>query len=118
MDRRWELELYTAADGTCELEDWILNLKTSHRDKVIAWIDKLQEMGPLLPRPYADVLRDGIHELRIKLSSDQVRILYFFVCENRVILTHPLYKRVSRVPNKEIKKAVMIREEYLKRNGK
>jgi hypothetical protein len=63
--------------------------------KVIAWIDKLQEMGPLLPRPYADILRDGIHELRIKVSRNQVRTLYFFVFESRIILTHPIYKNVS-----------------------
>jgi len=43
-----------------------MKLKVSQRDKVIAWIDKLQEMSPLLPRPYADILREGIHELRIE----------------------------------------------------
>jgi hypothetical protein len=35
-------------------------------------------MGPTLPRPYADLLKDGIHELRIRLSGDHIRMLYFF----------------------------------------
>ncbi len=95
-----------------------MKLKISQRDKVIAWIDKLQEMGPLLPRPYADILRDGIHELRIKVSSNQVRILYFFVFESRIVLTHPFYKNVSNVPEKEIKKAIHIRDEYIVRSEK
>ncbi len=75
-------------------------------------------MGPLLPRPYADVLRDGIHELRIKISNGQVRILYFFVFEDKIVLTHPFYKNTSKVPEKEIKKAIQIREEYVKRSEK
>ena len=109
---------YSDKNGKCELSDWIMNLKVSQRDKVIAWIDKLEELGPLLPRPYADLLRDGIHELRVKVSGNQVRILYFFVFENRIVLTHPFHKNVSKVPEKEIKKAIKIREEYIERSGR
>lgn len=118
MEKQWDVEFYSDNNGNCELAEWIIKLKVSQRDKVIAWIDKLQEMGPLLPRPYADILRDGIHELRIKVSSNQVRILYFFVLESRIVLTHPFYKNVSKVPEKEIKKAIRIREEYVKRSEK
>lgn len=118
MDKQWDVEFYSDSDGNCELAYWIMKLKVSQQDKVIAWIDKLQEMGPLLPRPYADLLRDGIHELRIKVSGNQVRILYFFVFENRIVLTHPFYKNVSKVPEKEIKKAIQLREEYIERSEK
>ena len=118
MDKKWNIEFYSDIDGNCELEKWVMKLKVSQRDKVIAWIDKLQEMGPLLPRPYADILRDGIHELRIKVSSNQVRILYFFVFESRIVLTHPFYKNVSKVPENEINKAIKIRDEYIKRSEK
>ena len=116
MNRNWEIEFFSEADETCEIEDWLIKLKMAQRDKVIAWIDKLQELGPLLPRPYGDLLRDGIHELRSKISSNQVRILYFFVYEHSIVLTHPFYKHVSKVPDKEINKAMRIREEYIKRS--
>jgi len=118
MDKKWDIEFYSDSDGNCELGKWIMKLKVSQRDKVIAWVDKLQEMGPLLPRPYADILRDGIHELRIKVSSNHVRILYFFVFESRIVLTHPFYKNVSKVPEKEIKKAIQIRDEYIRSSKK
>lgn len=118
MDKQWDIDFYSDKNGKCELSDWIMNLKVYQRDKVIAWIDKLEELGPLLPRPYADLLRDGIHELRVKVSGNQVRILYFFVFENRIVLTHPFYKNVSKVPEKEIKKAIEIREEYIERSGR
>ncbi len=80
MDKQWDIEFYSD-NGKCEIADWIMKLKESQRDMVIAWIDKLQEMGPLLPRPYADLLQDGIHELRMKVSGNQVRVLYFFVLD-------------------------------------
>jgi phage-related protein len=118
MDKQWDIEFFSESGGVCEVGDWIMKLKISQRDKVIAWIDKLQEMGPLLPRPYADLLRDGIHELRIKIPSSQIRILYFFVFEDRIVLTHPFYKNAAKVSEKEIKKAIPIREEYIKRSEK
>jgi phage-related protein len=116
MEKQWEIELYSDANGTCELADWLTKLKLSHRDKVLAWIDKLQEEGPLLPRPYADLLKDGIHELRVKVAHNQVRILYFFIFENRIVLTHRFIKNTSKVPEKEIKRAQNIRSEYIERS--
>ena len=74
MGKQWDIEFYSDKAGYCEISKWITNLKEPQRDKVIAWIDKLQEMGPLLPRPYADLLDKGIHELRIKITGNQVRI--------------------------------------------
>ena len=46
--------------------------------KLLCWIELLTDRGPNLPRPYSDLLEDGIHELRVILSGDQVRYLYFF----------------------------------------
>ncbi|MCK5197088.1 MAG: type II toxin-antitoxin system RelE/ParE family toxin, partial [Spirochaetales bacterium] len=67
------------------------------------------------PRPYADLLKDGIHELRIKLSGNQIRILYFFCYENFIILTNSFSKNKKRVPEKEINKAKEYRTDFLKR---
>lgn len=113
---QWILEYYDE-NGSCEIATWLDSLKESHRIKVLAWLNKLQEMGPLLPRPYADILRDGIHELRIKVGGGQYRVLYFFVFENNIVLTHPFLKNTKRVPDKEIEKAKGIREAYLSRRN-
>jgi hypothetical protein len=42
-----------------------------NKAKILSWLSMLEEKGPILPRPYADLLRDGIHEIRIKLSGNQ-----------------------------------------------
>jgi phage-related protein len=87
----------------------------SEQRKIGAWMTQLRLQGPNLPRPYADFLRDGIHELRIKVTGDQVRVLYFFIHGKAIVLTHSFVKRQSKVPKQEIERAIMCREDYLKR---
>ena len=66
-----------------------------------------------MPRPYADLLADGIHELRLKLSGDQVRALYFFCFQDYIVLTHAFVKLVDRVPETEIRRAKTCRADFL-----
>ena len=66
-------------------------------------------------RPYADLLEDGIHELRVRLSGDQVRILYFFCFRDFIVLTHWFVKRTGRVPQSEIDLSKKYRADFLAR---
>ena len=106
---------YETKDGKCPIEEFIESKDTKNQAKIFAFLDLLREQGPVLPRPYADILTDGIHELRIKLSGDQVRILYFFTYKEFIILTHAFRKNSQKVPKSEISKAINIREDFLKR---
>lgn len=106
---------YKSSDGCCELEEYLDNLSPNNRQKVLAWITLLEEKGPTLPRPFADLLEDGIHELRVKLSGDQTRILYFFVFQECIILTHSFTKKTSAVPKSEIAKAKKCRADFMRR---
>ena len=81
LKKQWVVTYYSDLQENCEVENFLNRLKDSQRVKALAWIDKLREEGPDLPRPFADLLKDGIHELRIKISDRQERILYFFVFE-------------------------------------
>ncbi|TGK23568.1 type II toxin-antitoxin system RelE/ParE family toxin [Leptospira yasudae] len=116
MARKWKVYYYSESeDEESEIETFINSKDERNQAKILAWIEKLEELGPNLPRPYADILKDGIHELRIKLSGDQVRILYFFCYKNYVILTNHFIKRSDKVPKSEIDKAVKRREIFLKK---
>lgn len=44
--------------------------------KVAAWLRLLQEKGPNLHRPYADILEEPIRELRISFGRLEIRLLY------------------------------------------
>ena len=112
---KWNIIYYESETGDCPIEDFIQSRKTSNRAKILSLLAILEERGPNLPRPYADLLEDGIHELRVKLSGDQIRVLYFFCYKDFIILTHAFNKTSNRVPKKEIKHAKKIREDFLKR---
>jgi len=105
------------ADGICPVQEFIDTRKDRDQAKIFSWLGLLEEHGPNLPRPYADMLSEGIHELRVKLTGDQVRILYFFCYKEFIILSHAFIKRTNAVPQAEIKRAQKCRADFLKRFG-
>ncbi len=56
-------------------------------------------------RPLADMLRDGIYELRIRKGRVNFRILYFFHGRNVAVLGHALTKE-AEVPEADIERAI------------
>jgi len=115
MSKKWYVTYYIEADGTKPVEEYIRELSVNERAKTLAFVDKLEEKGPDLYRPYADLLQDGIHELRIKLTGTQVRILYFFCYKDIIILTNIFDKHTDKVPKSEIKLAKKNRDDFLMR---
>lgn len=116
MDKRnWKVLFYIDSTSKSELYDYINSLKRNHKSKVISLLVLLSEKGPNLVRPYADLIEEGIHELRIKLSGNQLRILYFFCFKDYIILTNSFIKTTNKVPKKEIKTAKKLRDDFLNR---
>jgi phage-related protein len=113
--KEWHVIYYSDSDNKCEVKDFIKSLDLEERKKVLAWIEQLQIQGPNLPRPYADFLKDGIHELRIQTSGEKNRILYFFCYVNFIVLTHQFIKTTKEVPEKEIKKSIKLMKDFLER---
>ncbi len=101
---RYQVIFYQTAQGRCPAEDFLLSLPVKARAKVSKWIEKLEDYGPDLPRPYADVVRGKIRELRVIFASAQYRFLYFF--HNRyIVITDGFSKKTDRIPENEIQKA-------------
>ncbi len=113
--KKWTLIYYTDENEKCPVEEFIRSRDKKNRAKIMSFLTLLEEKGPNLPRPYADLLKEGIHELRVKLSGDQIRILYFFIHKDNIILTHAFRKITSKVPEAEIKKALWAKEDYVRR---
>ena len=111
----WHVLYFEDENGHSEVFEFVNNRKQREKAKVLALLSTLEEQGPQLPRPYADILEDGVHELRIKLSGNQVRILYFFCFRDFIILTNIFVKNSQKVPSREIAKAKKCRGEFLNR---
>jgi phage-related protein len=115
MANKWHIYYYDKANGASPVKDYIDALPLRERAKTLAFIGLLEAHGPQLPRPYADLLKDGIHELRIKLTGTQVRILYFFCYQNIIVLTNVFEKHTGAVPESEILLANKYRAGFLAR---
>lgn len=115
MELRWHVLYYETVDGVCPVQQFINTRKDRDQAKIFSWLTLLEEQGPTLPRPYADMLGDGVHELRVKLTGDQVRILYFFCYREFIVLSHAFVKHTGAVPSAEIKRAQKYRDDFLAR---
>ncbi len=105
-----EVKFYKEDDGTAPLRVWLADLKKRQLKaftKCAALLQQLQQSGHHLQRPTADILRDGIHELRAHDGTVQYRILYFFDKRQRnvAIVVHGFVKENNKQQDKEIDRA-------------
>lgn len=106
-----EVLIYQTINGRAPLMSWLNRQNQRVQDKATELIALLEERGHTLGMPHTKVLRDGIWELRVIVQRVQHRILYAFVGKNVVLLTNGLTK-TSKVPAKEIDKAVRYKNDY------
>jgi len=113
----YEVLFYEKPDKSCPVDDFLDGLLPKVRGKFYKWIEQLELHGPNLPRPYADILRDKIRELRLKFGSNQYRFLYFFL-NKKIIMTHGLIKKTDEVPESEIELAIKYMNDFVSRLNK
>jgi len=92
-------------EGNVPVLEWLETLPAKVQDKCVVKIERLRQLGHELRRPEADLLRNGIYELRIGREGINYRILYFFQGRIAAILAHGLIKE-REVPEKDIRLAL------------
>ena len=106
MVPKTQVVFYQEAEGSVPVLDWLDTLQTKAQDKCRVKIERLQDLGHELRRPEADLLRDGIYELRVGLQGINYRILYFFHGKVAAgVLAHGPAKERA-VPPREIEEAI------------
>ena len=110
----YEVLSYEDSRGDCPADEFLDNLPIKIRAKIEKWIEKLEEEGPNLTRPFADIVRGKIRELRVVFGSNQYRFLYFFFGK-KIILTHGFLKKTDKVPAGEIERAERIMGDFFQR---
>ena len=111
----YNLIFYTAERGDSPLDDFLDGLDKKSRAKVAAYLSLLEEQGPNLKRPYADIVRGKIRELRIHHSSNQFRILYFFQILDQIVLVHAFSKKTQQLKKQDIDLAEKRMEDWMRR---
>lgn len=88
---------------------WLSTVDPRTERRAKAALSRLARFGHELRRPNADLLRDGIHELRFRVGRLNHRLLYFFYEGNAVVVSHHFTKQQSQVPELEIQRAILHR---------
>ena len=80
----WEVEF------TSQFEIWWNSLSEEEQVEINAKVELLEEFGPVLPRPHADVITSSRHsnmkELRGKVERRYLRVLYAFDPQRTALL--------------------------------
>ena len=109
------LLFFQDADGAAPVWEWLKELRARNAKafaKCVVRIRRLVELGHELRRPEADLLRDGIYELRARLGRVNYRILYFFHGRDVAVLAHAITKE-NEIPAVEINRAVERKHEFM-----
>ena len=109
------LLLYQDADGVAPVWEWLKDLRVENPKayaKCLVRIRRLVELGHELRRPEADLLRDGIYELRARLGTVNYRLLYFFHGRNVAVLAHAITKE-NEIAVIEINRAVARKRAFI-----
>lgn len=116
--KKFEVLFYEKENGECPVEKFIISLDIKMRAKMIGLLELLEEKGNLLREPYSKPIRNGIFELRCKVGNNNTRVLYFFYCEGKIVLTNGFIKKTQKTPTEEIVLAERCRTDYTERLGK
>lgn len=118
MSCKYKIIFYATANNHCPIDEFLDSLNFKHRAKVLRWFEQLELLGPDLKRPYADIIKGKIRELRIPFGSNSYRIFYFFYIKGKIVLTHGIIKKTNEIPAREIQRAENYMNDFIERFNK
>ena len=94
-------------------ESFFINQRKSVRNKIL-WTLELIEDIQKIPETYLKHIKntDGLYEIRVQQGNDIFRIFCFFAQRRMIILMNGFQKKSQKTPQKEIEKALKIKQEY------
>lgn len=91
----FDLVFFTTERGASPIDAFLDGRDKKSRAKIAAYLSLLEDEGPNLRRPYADVVRGKIRELRFHYGSNQYRVLSSFTFAIRLFWFTLILKRHS-----------------------
>lgn len=107
-----EVVFFQEENGAVPLVEWLDQLQAQATKKCLVGFLRLSEFGHELRRPSSAHLGSGIFELRMKVRSMNLRILYFFSGRTVVVASHGFVKQRSGVPDQDLRRALSNRQKF------
>lgn len=102
------VKFYTTVSGRSPVEEFLKEQSSEIRTAFVEAVNLLV-IGKLLSMPQSRNLSNictGLHELRLKDRSGQVRIFYFIKKGDAIYMLHAFRKKSRELPGKEIETAL------------
>lgn len=96
--------------------DFINKLSQSEQLKVARALS-LFKSEDKIPYHYIKYIRDGVYEFRVNFGNNELRIFFIYDGNTVVVLFNGFRKKTQKTPNKEIEKAVKLKNEYYEVKG-
>lgn len=108
MDKKRELLFYK------DYFDEFYSAQTAKVRSKVLWTLRVIEDLDRIPETYIKHLAgtSGLYEIRVQSSGDIFRIFCFFDDNKVVVIGHGFQKKSQKTPEKEIKRAEKIKNEY------
>lgn len=114
----WQVLYYESENGKCPVGEFLESLPLKIKKKAYRDISLLEKLGVDIKMPFSRPMGNGINELRIQLGNDISRVFYFFFVDQSIILTNGYIKKTQQTPRKELERAIMYKNDYVRRNKK
>ena len=121
-ENMYQILFYEDKNGHSDIVEYIKELRTKsvtsktdkiNFNKIVAYIDMLEEYGTRIGEPVTKHLDGEIWELR-PLKN---RFLYAYVEKDTFVILHHFMKKTQKTPKREIEKAKSNLQDYLERYG-
>ena len=115
----FELIPYVKESGRCPMKDFLNDLKEYGIEimtKYAAYEELLKMHGNHLNEVRNEATKyigDKLYELRV----DDIRVFFFYVIGNKIVLLHGFIKKTNKTPQTEIERAKSEMKDYQRRYG-
>ena len=96
---------YEDERGRKPAKEFINELDDKTQAKILASTKFLCNNWKELKRPIVEYLGDDIYELRVQLSSNNIRVFYAYMFKDYIVLLHGIRKKTSRILKKDKEKS-------------
>lgn len=115
----WKVRFYQRENGEIPVYEFLNTLPPKLQAKAFSEIELLEKCGTALKEPYVKPLvgkeHQGLWELRVRFSSDHVRIFYILFSRDTFVLLHGFRKKSNKTPPKELERAMQYKIDYERR---
>lgn len=91
--------------------DFLKELSEQEKMKLLRALDLLITEDKV-PHHYIKFIRDGLYEFRSNYGNTEFRVFFIYDGNTIVVLFNAFKKKTQKAPDREIKKAIKLKEEY------